>query len=143
MAYATHEDLLRFLSLGMQADLTVDDGSEEPDTDLIDAVLDAASREIDGYLVSQVAVPASASAYPVLSSWTLRLARYRLLERRGHIESHPALHEDYKLLRADLSKVAEGKLRIAPATGSPATNPSTVRFSEQPQSFTLKNIGDF
>ena len=110
MAYATLDDLRKWLDSDALIRLTDDGGLGVVDQAVVDAVLEAASSEIDGYLGSRYALPL-ADPPGILTKLCVDIAGYLLHLRR---EETPGEYwqKQYENGVAFLSKVAEGRITL-------------------------------
>jgi len=77
--------------------------------------LDDADAEIDGYLAGRYALPLS-PVPAVLRVHAITIASYRLLGSAAAETDR----EDYKLVRAYLERVADGRVNLVPPAAVPA-----------------------
>jgi len=117
MAYITNQDIIDRVGTSAAAQLTTDSGAT-PDQDVIDEVRNASEGEVNGYLAKRYTVPVDLTTHTdladTLKSFTLDVAVYRLMGRRGRIsESYKQAYENAKEW---LTKVSEGKIVLPAAT---------------------------
>jgi len=116
-------------------------GSDEVDTDVLDAVIAAAEAEVDGYLGVRYALPLP-SAPPLVKSLAARLTVYRLHRRRpGTIGED--LQKDYDRVVKLLDRLADGTVTLGPQP-EPTENPERVIQSTSTEPvFGRANLEDF
>lgn len=141
MAYATIEDLVpALIDNRTAAELTRDDGRDEPDTAVIDRVLTEASALVDSYCRRRYTVPMQPSEQ--IRSLTLSIARYKLFLRRRRVPDE--INRDYDDAMQQLRDISNGKASLDQPTGEQAqsANDGVVETS-RPEVFSNSNLEGF
>ncbi len=118
--YCETDDFLALLTDRDKLDLTDDDGDNEPDDLVLEAVRDAADNEIDSfYAIRGVPTPLDVAVEKGLVVYSKFLCVAHLYARR-HLSADRSGHgEMIKTVRQLLTKIAEGKMDV------PSLKPST------------------
>ncbi len=110
MAYATLADIEKWIDADTLVRLTDDGGLGIVDTAVVDAVLDAASLEIDGYLGGRYTLPL-AQPPAILAKLCVDIAGYLLHIRRDEVPADYWTRQ-YDNAVAFLRRVADGRISL-------------------------------
>ena len=118
MAYAAKADLLNRIPEGVLAKLTDDDNFETVDDDVVDAILEDSTSEVNSYVSVVQTVPISPTP-DLLKNLTLDIAEAKIYQRRYSDDEIPSKLKKYQNAINTLLKIAEGKITIGRQTDSP------------------------
>lgn len=141
MAYATTDDMIRQLGEREVLSLADRDADGQPDPGVLEGALDAATAEINVYLAERYSLPL-ATAYPILTTYCVDIARYRLLGAQT-TETEPARVRYRDAIRF-LELVAQGKVSLgANPDGSAAVQQKQIGVVGSRRVFTRCTLQDF
>jgi len=134
--YCTVDDILTVMGAADIGQLSNDTGSDEVDTDIVDAVISSVSDQIDSYLRSRYSLPILAEQVPpALRDVAVVLCKYRLWTRR--LEDAPqGLKDDKAAALAYLSQVQKGSVILDWPNTERDPHPKTILVSSKPKVFT-------
>ena len=125
--YATSAELIARIGTTKAAELTADTGTT-PDTTKLEAAIEEAEGEVDGYLAQREETPVTdAGSANLLRGMTLDLAACAVFLLRSEVPAN--FERKAQLTREWLSKYAEGKVRRPGSTSADMEYDSETRVS--------------
>lgn len=113
----------------------------------IESVIADTDAEINAYLAQRgYPLPQSAEAFPILTTWARKIARYHLNPQRDRTsEETGRIERDYREARQALTLIADGKLSLGAGDPlAPPTSPTAggVQFVAPARVFTAATLAD-